>query len=48
MTELHPGLLPLAGRTFVPTDVEALAESDLVFLALPHGESAALVAALPA
>ncbi len=47
VTELHPGLLPLAGRTFAPTDVEVLAASDLVFLALPHGESAAIVAGLP-
>jgi N-acetyl-gamma-glutamyl-phosphate reductase len=45
--ELHPHLPALAGRTFVDTDVAALAEADVVFLALPHGESAAIAAALP-
>jgi N-acetyl-gamma-glutamyl-phosphate reductase len=48
VTALHPGLHALAGRTFAATDPAALAEADLVFLALPHGESAALVAQLPA
>ncbi|MGH8893178.1 MAG: N-acetyl-gamma-glutamyl-phosphate reductase, partial [Actinomycetes bacterium] len=33
---------------FGPTDPAQLAEADLVFLALPHGESAAVVAQLPA
>ncbi len=47
VTDVHPQLVGLAGRTFVPTDADSLAEADLVFLALPHGESAALVAALP-
>jgi N-acetyl-gamma-glutamyl-phosphate reductase len=47
ITQLHPGLLPLAGATFAPTDPELLAAADLVFLALPHGESAALVHQLP-
>ncbi len=45
---LHPSLLPLADRTFTATDPGLLAEADLVLLALPHGESAALVAQLPA
>ncbi len=44
---LHPGLVSLADWVFEPTEPASLAESDLVFLALPHGESAALVAALP-
>ena len=35
-------------RTFAPTEPAVLAEADLVFLALPHGQSAALVAELPA
>jgi N-acetyl-gamma-glutamyl-phosphate reductase len=35
------------GLTLVPTAPEALAEVDLVFLAMPHGESAALAAVLP-
>ena len=47
VTALHPSLLPLADRRFVATEAASLAEADLVFLALPHGESAALVAQLP-
>jgi N-acetyl-gamma-glutamyl-phosphate reductase len=43
VTALHPQLPQLAGRTFVATSAEALADADLVFLALPHGESAGLV-----
>jgi N-acetyl-gamma-glutamyl-phosphate reductase len=46
VTDLHPQLPQLAGTTFVATSAEALADADLVFLALPHGESAALVAGL--
>ena len=45
---VHPGLVDLAGRTFTSTDPAALAEADLVFVALPHGQSASLVAQLPA
>jgi N-acetyl-gamma-glutamyl-phosphate reductase len=48
VTDLHPQLPALAGRTFGATDASALADADLVFLALPHGESAALAAQLPA
>jgi N-acetyl-gamma-glutamyl-phosphate reductase len=48
VVELHPGLHALADRTFAPTDSQLLADADLVFLALPHGESAGLVAELPA
>ncbi|MEU3188527.1 N-acetyl-gamma-glutamyl-phosphate reductase [Streptomyces sp. NPDC006923] len=39
---LQPHLLPLAGRVLEPTVPEALAGHDVVFLALPHGESAAV------
>ena len=45
---VHPHLTTLADRTLVTTDAASLAAADVVFLALPHGESAALVAALPA
>lgn len=38
----HPHLLPLADRVLEPTEVEVLAGHDVVFLALPHGHSAAL------
>ncbi|MGW4079920.1 N-acetyl-gamma-glutamyl-phosphate reductase [Streptomyces asiaticus] len=39
---LQPHLLPLAGRVLEPTTAEALAGHDVVFLALPHGQSAAV------
>jgi N-acetyl-gamma-glutamyl-phosphate reductase len=48
VTELHPQLRSLAGRTFVATEPETLREADAVLLALPHGRSAAIAAALPA
>ena len=48
VTDLHPQLPQLAGTTFAATEPGLLAEADIVFLALPHGESAPLVAALPA
>ena len=48
VTDLHPQLPQLAGTTFAPTEPAVLADADLVFLALPHGQSAALVAQLPA
>ena len=41
----HPGL---QDRVFVPAEPGALADADLLFTALPHGESAKLAAALPA
>jgi len=37
----------LGDLRFIATDADSLADSDVVFLALPHGESAALAAALP-
>jgi N-acetyl-gamma-glutamyl-phosphate reductase len=40
--EHHPHLLPLASRVLEPTEVDLLAGHDVVFLALPHGHSAAL------
>lgn len=45
--EVHPALTPLADQVLVATEATSLAESDVVFLALPHGESAALCAHLP-
>jgi N-acetyl-gamma-glutamyl-phosphate reductase len=47
VTDVHPHLPALAGRTFDQADPGSLAAADLVFLALPHEESAALAAALP-
>ena len=43
---VHPHLIGI-GLTFQPTTLESLAGADLVFLALPHGESGALAATLP-
>lgn len=48
VTDIHPHLPSLSGRVFEPTTRTSLAAADVVFLALPHGESAALAAALPA
>jgi N-acetyl-gamma-glutamyl-phosphate reductase len=48
VTALHPQLAQLGGQVFAATEPGPLAEADLLFLALPHGESAALVAQLPA
>jgi N-acetyl-gamma-glutamyl-phosphate reductase len=42
----HPQLVPLAERVIEPTTAEALAGHDVVFLALPHGNSAAIATAL--
>lgn len=47
VTDIHPHLPQLAGRVFAPTDVAELSDADLVLIALPHGESGALAAALP-
>ena len=47
VTAVHPQLAGL-DVTLAATDAARLADADLVFLALPHGESAALAAQLPA
>jgi len=47
VTSVHPQLPALAEHTFVATDAAVLADSDVVFLALPHGESGPLVSQLP-
>src|SRR3954453_20954225 len=43
---LQPHLVPLADRVLEETTVEVLAGHDVVFLALPHGESARFAEAL--
>lgn len=48
ITSLHPHLQHLAGRSFEETSVARCNEMDLLFLALPHGHSAALVKELRA
>ncbi|MEE1939117.1 N-acetyl-gamma-glutamyl-phosphate reductase [Streptomyces sp. TRM 70361] len=40
--ELQPHLAPLADRVLEPTTAEVLGGHDVVFLALPHGQSAAV------
>lgn len=47
VTAVHPQLTGL-DLTLGATDPAALGDADLVFLALPHGQSAALAAQLPA
>ncbi|MFD2092478.1 N-acetyl-gamma-glutamyl-phosphate reductase [Blastococcus deserti] len=46
--ELQPHLLPFADLEVRPSDAASLAGYDVVVLALPHGESAAIAAQLPA
>ena len=48
VTSVHPNLIGLAGRTFGPAHPAVLAGADLVFMAMPHAEAAALAAELPA
>ncbi len=45
--EVHPQLVGYADVLLAPTSASSFAGADLVFLALPHGESAALAAQLP-
>jgi N-acetyl-gamma-glutamyl-phosphate reductase len=44
---VHPQLVSLGDLVLRPTGPAALADADLVFLALPHGESGALARTLP-
>src|SRR3712207_3218826 len=46
--ELQPHLLPYADLEVRPSGADDLAGYDVVVLALPHGESAAVAARLPA
>jgi N-acetyl-gamma-glutamyl-phosphate reductase len=50
LAQVHPqfaAVPELAAMTFGATDVAALSQVDLVLMALPHGESAALASSLP-
>ena len=47
VTEVHPHLPVLADRSFDALEPDRLASADLVFLALPHEQSAAVAAGLP-
>jgi N-acetyl-gamma-glutamyl-phosphate reductase len=44
---LQPHLVPLADRVLGRTDLETLSGHDVVFLGLPHGQSAEIAQALP-
>ena len=48
VTSVHPQLHSYAGRRFVTSAEIDFSSIGLVFLALPHGESAALIAKIPA
>ena len=47
VTTVHPHLTSYAGRSFISTSQIDFADIELAFLALPHGESAALVKSIP-
>ena len=47
ITSIHPQLQSYAGRTFSAFSASDFAQCELVFLALPHGESAKVIAQLP-
>ncbi len=47
LADLHPQLVSYGGLMLAETTAEALSQAELVFLALPHGASAALAAQLP-
>ncbi len=47
ITSVHPGLVDRHAQAFADTDPGALAAYDLVFLALPHGQSEAIAAQIP-
>lgn len=47
VTSVHPQLQSYVGRSFVFADAVDFSLIDLVFLALPHGESTALISLIP-
>jgi N-acetyl-gamma-glutamyl-phosphate reductase len=50
ITSIHPNLTghpAFDGKDFAATTAETLGDAELIFMALPHGESAALAAQLP-
>ena len=46
ITTLHPHLTGFEGQSFSPVSIDDLNKCDLVFTALPHGESAKLISQL--
>lgn len=47
ITSIHPHLTAYTGRTFAATSIDEASTCDLLFVALPHGESAKIVNQLP-
>lgn len=47
ITSVHPHLTHFQGRTFSHGSPEEFAQCELIFLALPHGESAKIISGLP-
>ncbi len=47
LSDVHPGLRSLASLKLGPTTADAVGGADLVFLALPHGQSGPFAARLP-
>ncbi|MGH8962424.1 MAG: N-acetyl-gamma-glutamyl-phosphate reductase, partial [Jatrophihabitantaceae bacterium] len=45
--DMLPNLRSVAELTFAETSADAVAEADLIFLAMPHGAAPAFVAGLP-
>lgn len=43
ITSIHPQLVSYSGQKFAATEISEINKCDLVFLALPHGESGALI-----
>ena len=48
ITTLHPHLTGFEGQSFSPVSIDDMNKCDLVFTALPHGESAKLISQLDA
>ena len=47
ITSVHPQLQKFAGRNFESVDSLDFSDFDLIFIALPHGESSALMSKIP-
>ena len=46
ITSIHPHLLSYSGKRFSASEIEEINACDLIFLALPHGESSKIVAGI--
>ena len=48
ITSIHPQLRSYGNQKFIAFSAEAFTDCQLIFLALPHGESAKIISQLPA